>query len=193
MNTKKVALQFLVLIVFMAASSACAGKQEGPSISRSSQEQLRDTARRSLESLYATTPSAKELRAQSKAILVFPDVLKAGLIVGGSGGNGVLFSPGGKVLGYYNVASLSFGLQAGAQEFAQAMFLTAPEALKYLDNSSGWSVGVGPSVVVVDQGMAKDFSTTTVRSDVYAFIYGQTGLMGGLGVEGQKITKLRNY
>lgn len=52
------------------------------------------------------------------------------------------------------------------------------------------ALSYGPSVVLADTGMAKGFSTTTVRSDVYAFVFGQTGLMAGLGVQGQKITKL---
>ena len=188
MKTKNIAILLLMLgtLVIVGACSS----MERPTLSESSEYALREEARSALNSLYASTPAAKELQKRSIAILVFPDILKAGLIVGGSGGNGVLFSPDGKVLGYYNAASVSFGLQAGAQEFSQAMFLTTPEALKYLDSSAGWSVGVGPSVVVVDKGAARDFSTTTTRSDVYAFIFGQEGLMGGLGVQGQKITKL---
>ncbi|SAL86370.1 hypothetical protein AWB67_07179 [Caballeronia terrestris] len=63
-------------------------------------------------------------------------------------------------------------------------------AMKYLNSSSGWSVGMGPSVVVVDQGIGKSMTTDNLSSDVYAFIYGQQGLMAGLGVQGQKITKL---
>jgi lipid-binding SYLF domain-containing protein len=70
------------------------------------------------------------------------------------------------------------------------MFLMTPKAREYLDSSAGWSVGMGPNVVVAKAGMAKDLSTTTLRSDVYAFMFGQTGLMAGLGVQGQKITKL---
>jgi lipid-binding SYLF domain-containing protein len=66
-----------------------------------------------------------------------------------------------------------------------------PAALNYLNSSDGWSVGMGPSVVVVDEGKAKSMTTTTLQSDVYAFIYGQEGLMAGLGVQGQKITKIK--
>lgn len=182
---------YLLLFVSVIALSACAD-MERPGLSQSSEDDLRARARASLETLYANSLDAKALRKRSVAILVFPDIFKAGLIVGGSGGNGVLFSPGGQVLGYYNAAAVSFGLQAGVQEFAEAMFLVTPAALSYLDSSAGWSIGVGPSVVVVDEGMAQDFTSTTLRSDVYAFVYGQQGLMAGLGVQGQKITKLRN-
>jgi lipid-binding SYLF domain-containing protein len=122
---------------------------------------------------------------------VFPDILKAGFLVGAQEGNGVMFGPDGKVMGYYNVTALSYGLQAGAQTFHQAFFLMTPAALSYLNSSDGWSVGMGPSVVVVDEGKAKSMTTTTLQSDVYAFIYGQEGLMAGLGVQGQKITKTK--
>ena len=189
MKTKNL-VSCLILFMTIALLGACSGKN-GPSISKGTQTELADNGRRALQELYATTPKAKELRARATAILVFPDILKAGLIVGGSGGNGVLFSPGGRVLGYYNAASVSYGLQAGAETYSEAMFLMTPEALKYLDSSDGWSVGAGPTITVVDEGLAKDLSTTTLRSDVFAFIYGQSGLMGGIGIQGQKITKLQ--
>ena len=144
----------------------------------------------SLNKLYSTSTGAKELSANAAGILVFPSIVKAGLLVGGEGGKGVLFSARGKVLGYYSVGAVSWGLQAGAQNFAQAMILMTPGALQNLNTVDGWAVGVGPSVVVADQGMAKDITTTTAQSDVYAFIYGQSGLMAGLGVKGQKITRL---
>lgn len=180
---------YLCLLAMVMLTGACA--KDGPKISDYSQDELKAKARTSLQALYASSPEAKKLRAHSVGILVFPDVFKAGFIVGGSGGNGVLFSPDGQVKGYFNVASASFGLQAGAQSFSEALFLTSKEALDYLGRSEGWSLGVGPSIVVVEAGAAKDLSTTTARYDVFAFIYGQKGLMGGIGVQGQKITRLK--
>lgn len=165
-----------------AASSSCA--------SHASHAQLERNARTALAQLYASAPRAREVRAHAVAILVFPDMLKAGLMLGGAGGNGVLFSRDGKVLGYYNASAISYGLQAGAQTFSEAMFLTKPAAMRYLDSSAGWSIGAGPSVVLADSGMARDLSSTTLRPDVYAFVFGQVGLMAGMGVQGQKITKL---
>jgi len=63
-------------------------------------------------------------------------------------------------------------------------------ALRYLDESKGWEIGSGPSLVIVDEGMAKSMSTTTITQDVYAFIFDQKGLMGGLGIQGSKITRI---
>jgi lipid-binding SYLF domain-containing protein len=123
------------------------------------------------------------------AILVFPEIIKAGLLIGGQSGDGVLFK-GGKAAAYYNISAGSFGLQAGAQTFSYALFFMNNAALAYLDKSAGWQVGVGPSVVVADEGMAKSMTSTTLSHDVYAFPFGQRGLMAGLGIEGSKITRI---
>ena len=176
--------QIFTVLASLFFISACSTM----SSSTDSRANLEQQARAALNTLHETTPQTKQLQAH--AILVFPNILKAGLMVGSSGGNGVLFTPDGHVQSYYNTTSLSYGLQAGAQSYSQVMFLMTPKALEYLNSSSGWSVGVGPSIVVMDTSMAKDISTTTTRSDVYAFIFGQQGLMGGVGVQGQKITRL---
>jgi lipid-binding SYLF domain-containing protein len=143
-----------------------------------------------LQALYAKEPKAKEIGDKSKAILVFPNLVKAGFIAGVQGGDGVLIE-NGKITGVYNNTAVSYGLQAGVQTFAEAMFLTTDAAVNYLHSSDGWSLGMGPSIVVVDAGKARSLTTTTLQSDVYAFIFGQKGLMAGLGVQGQKITRLR--
>ncbi len=152
-------------------------------------EGLDPDARAALVKLYETMPRAKALGEQAKGILVFPSVGRAGFLVGVQYGEGVLFR-GDNIVGYYNVAGASYGLQAGAQVFAYAMFFMTDTALEYLGKSEGFEVGVGPSVVVVDAGKAKTLTTTTARDDIYAFIFGQKGLMGGLGIQGSKISKL---
>lgn len=142
-----------------------------------------------LKHLYASTPAAKALSKKAKGILVFPDVVKAGLLVGGQYGSGALIK-GGKTAGYYNTVAASYGLQAGAQSFGYALFFMTDSALAYLDKSEGLEIGVGPSVVVVDSGMAKSMTTTTSRDEVYAFFFDQEGLMAGLGLQGSKITRI---
>lgn len=49
---------------------------------------------------------------------------------------------------------------------------------------------MGPSIVVVDAGVAKTMTTNTLTSDVYAFVFGQKGLMAGIGIQGSKVTKI---
>ncbi len=178
-----------LLFTFSAIEAApLTGAPQASSKEQAKNAKLRNDSFAALNSLYASEPKAKEFAAKSKAILVFPSILKAGFMVGGQGGDGVLIQ-GGKVVGTFNLSAASFGFQAGAQSFSQVMFFTTNAAIEYLDKSDGWSVGVGPSIVVVDQGMAKSATTQTLSSDVYVFIFGQRGLMAGAGVQGQKITR----
>jgi lipid-binding SYLF domain-containing protein len=141
-----------------------------------------------VERLYAHTPPAKTLGGEAKGILVFPQVSKAGFIFAGEFGVGALRKDG-STASYYNIAEVSAGYQAGVEKFSYALFFMTEKALAYLDKSGGFELGAGPSLVVVDKGFAKSLTTTTARDDVYAFVYGEEGLMGGVGLKGSKITR----
>ena len=151
--------------------------------------ELASASQAALQQLYATAPLAKELGPKAHAILVFPKVTKAGLGIGGQYGEGALLK-GGKAVAYYKTTGASFGLQAGGQQYGYAMIFMNAKALEQLDNAKGFEVGVGPSVVLVDEGMAKTTTTTTLKDDIYAFVFGQKGLMGGLGIQGNKIARI---
>jgi len=153
-------------------------------------QDLTKDADQALAMLYRTNPAAQALSKNAKAVLVFPNIVKAGLVFGGSYGEGVL-KKGPQVMGYYNSASASWGLQAGAQSYGYAVFLMTDKAVDYLNKSQGWEIGVGPTVVVVDEGAAKNLSTTTLKDDAYAFIFDQKGLMAGLALEGTKISHIK--
>lgn len=143
-----------------------------------------------LQTLYKTTPAAKKMAGIAKGILVFPDIIKGGFIIGGQYGEGAL-RVGGKTQGYYRSVAASYGLQAGAQSFGYALFFLSDADLQYLKKSDGWEIGVGPTVVIMDEGMARSFSTTTAKSGIYAFFFDQKGLMAGLGIQGSKITRFQ--
>jgi len=153
-------------------------------------EDLDADADLALETLYSTHPLALELSAEAKAILVFPNIIKAGLVFGGSFGEGVLLKDG-KSVDYYNSVTGSWGLQAGIQSYGYAVFLMKDTAVKYLKDSHGWEIGVGPTVVVVTEGVAKNLSTSTLKDDAYAFIFDQQGLMLGVSIEGTKISPIK--
>ncbi len=144
--------------------------------------------------LLESSPAAKSLKPSAKGALVFPNVVKAGFIVGIQYGDGALVRAkrrgGFYIADYYNIASTSYGLQAGVQSFGYVMFLMTDAAVENVETSEGWELGVGPSIVVVDAGYAKTLTTETAKSDVYAFTFGQKGLMAGLGLQGSKITSL---
>jgi lipid-binding SYLF domain-containing protein len=142
-----------------------------------------------LRDLYAANADAKALSASAKAILVFPDVVKAGFIGGIQFGEGALRRQR-RTIGYYKTTAGSYGLQAGVQKFSYALFFMTDVALDYLNGSQGWEIGTGPSVVILDTGAAKALTTTTLHKDVYAFFFDQTGLFAGLGLQGTKITRI---
>jgi len=142
-----------------------------------------------LEKLYAKSAAAKTLGEKAKGILVFAGITKGGFMVGGQFGEGALLK-GGKTAGYYNTVQLSYGLQAGVQKYGYALFLMTDSAMKWIDKSDGWEIGTGPSIVVMDTGAASSMTTTTLQSEIYAFFFDQKGLMGGLGLQGTKITKI---
>ncbi len=160
-------------------------------LAASSRAALDRDARNVYQKLIAGVPAARALSREAVAVLVFPKITKAGLVVGGQYGDGVLFA-GGKVAGYYNTTGASYGLQAGAQQYGYAMFFMNEKSLKALSENDGFEVGVGPSIVVVDQGMGKSLTSTTAKDDIYAFIFSQKGLMAGLGLQGNKITRLND-
>jgi lipid-binding SYLF domain-containing protein len=154
-----------------------------------SASQIDRNAIQALTSLYKHTPGAKALGDKSLAVLVFPSIVKGGFLIAGQYGDGAL-RRNGKSVAYYRSLAASYGFQAGVQSFGYVLFFMDKESLQYLQNSDGWEVGTGPSLVVLDEGFGKTFSTTTIQSGVYAFIFDQKGLMGGVGIQGSKITQI---
>lgn len=153
-------------------------------------EDLNADSRQALQTLYKATPFAETISHKAKAVLVFPKIIKAGLVFGGSYGEGTLMK-GTKVENYYNSVTGSWGLQAGAQSYGYAVFLMTDKAVKYVSETKGWEIGVGPTVVVVDEGVAKNLSSSTLKDDAYAFIFDQQGLMAGVSIEGTKISLIK--
>jgi len=180
-QTRRPLLTLLLALLLAAAGTS-------PAFAVDKQKLAREGSA-ALKSLTDNNSGARALADKAKAILVFPNIVKAGFIFGGQMGNGVLLRNGSPT-GYYQSLAGSYGLQAGAQTFGYALFFMNADALKYLDTSDGWEIGVGPSIVIVDEGMGASITSTTVSHDVYAFIFDQHGLMGGIGIQGSKITRL---
>lgn len=154
-------------------------------------KQLAADSRAALRKLYAAKPAARKLGERAQGILVFPNITKGGFMVGGMAGNGCLIRPDGGIRDFYQTAGASYGLQAGIQQYGYALFLMDKSAFANLNRTDGWEVGSSPSLVVVDEGMASSLSTTTLHASTYAFIFNQRGLMGGLGLQGSKITRIQ--
>jgi lipid-binding SYLF domain-containing protein len=153
---------------------------------------------------------ARELAATAKGVLVFPDIFRENYnySLGLQAGNGALIVEG-KLAGYYATTSITYGLQAGVLPFGYALFLMTDSALKRLNQSGGWQVGKDPGVVIMragtspkpDGNMDRQAGTMeatggtmaprpTARTDTYAFVFGETELLTGVGVQGWTITKI---
>ena len=174
-----------LMLVTLAGTGPVLAQDKG----KTEAAKLASQSQAALKKLSSTVPLAKVLSQTAEAILVFPQITKAGFGIGGQYGEGTLLKKGAPA-GYYKTTGASFGLQAGGQKYGYAMFFMNAKAVDELDNANGFEVGVGPSIVVVDEGMGKSTTTKTLKDDVYAFIFGQKGLMAGLGIQGNKIAKI---
>jgi len=187
MHTRNV--RFGKLLISVLASVLAAALMTSTVGAVDDRAELTKNAQAALNNLYSKVAGAKALGAKAVAILTFPKITKAGFGIGGQSGEGALFKSG-KAVAFYRTSGASVGLQIGAQTYGYTMFFMNQNALSALDAANGFEVGVGPSVVVMDEGKAKSSTTTTMKDDIYAFIFSQQGLMAGLGIQGNKITKL---
>jgi len=188
--SKFIALALASLSTLALVPSCANGPIAQANAAGASSSQIASDSRAALRSLYRQNSAARALGARAKAVLVFPNVVKGGLMVGAQGGNGALIRNDGSIGGYYQTAGASYGLQAGVQQYGYALFLMDDTAFDNINRSSGWEIGSAPSLVVVDQGMATSLTTTTINKGTYAFFFNQRGLMGGLGLQGTKITRI---
>jgi lipid-binding SYLF domain-containing protein len=150
---------------------------------------LTSESRAALSQLKSQNSAAAKVSSRALAVLVFPNVVKAGFMVGAQEGQGILFVQG-RPNGRYRTVAASYGFQAGVQKYGYALFFMNQKAVDWINNTRGWEIGTGPSVVLVDKGMARSFTSDTLHSGIYAFTFDQRGLMAGLGVQGSKITRI---
>jgi lipid-binding SYLF domain-containing protein len=146
-------------------------------------------ARAALSALYEKSPAAKALGEKAKGILVFPQIGKVAVLVGAQSGQGAMFTDG-EIAGHYRVDGVLVGLEAGGQSYAYAMFLMSDKALETLRKTHGFEIGADPNIVVLNAGAGKEVSTSTAQADVYGYVFNQSGLMGGVALQGLKITEV---
>ena len=152
--------------------------------------EIRTRAEQALTQLYNQNEVAREFGRKAKGILVFPEITKAGIGVGGSYGEGVLLIDG-RPVEYYAVGSGSLGLTLGAQSFSQVLMFMTDESLRKFRTSKGWEAGVDGSVVAIKEGAAGSIDTTTAQDPIVGFIFGQAGLMFDASFSGAKYTRVR--
>ena len=142
-----------------------------------------------LNRILAESPAAQALAEKAQAILIFPQIVKGGFGLGGQYGEGAL-RVNDATVAYYSIAGASFGFQAGAQAFSEVLFFMTPESLDYLERVKGFQVGADANVAVVNQGVAIEANSSTLREPVVAILFGQQGLMAGATLHGSKISRI---
>src|SRR5262249_21293894 len=125
-----------------------------------SASEINRSATQALTTLYRNNPGAKAFGDKAVGVLIFPSIVKGGFVIAGQFVDGVLRKRG-KAVAYYRSLAASYGFQAGAQVFGYVLFFMDNASLQYLDQSGGWELGTGPSLVVLDSGFGKNMSTTT--------------------------------
>jgi lipid-binding SYLF domain-containing protein len=177
---------FTVVATFVVATLIPAQS----AIAAETADELRQNAQASLDSLYAKNPGAQAIGKDAVAVLVFPEVVRAGVGVGGEHGEGVLFR-GGKVAGYYSTSGGSIGVQLGGQKYGYALFFLSEETLKDFAEARGFEIGGGPPVVYADEGTGKSATSKIAGDKIYAFVFDQKGAMFALGIQGSRISKIK--
>lgn len=201
MNKQQLSFSKSLLVAALATASmvACTttqlptDKNDKAAAAQQKQEKersaLNSQASAALQRLYQNAGGSKELVAQAKGVLVFPDVLNAGLMVGGQYGKGVLLV-GNQPAAYYSTVAVSLGLQAGAQSKAQFLLFMTDDALKRFRNSHGWTAGADASVVLLKVGANGRVDTESMKQPVIGFVLSNAGLMAGVSLDGQKISRI---
>ena len=178
----------LVMAVLLGAGCSTTGSGSGdPDARRAALNANADVA---LSNLFRQVNGAEQLVNNSRGVLVFPSVLEAGLVIGGSSGEGVL-RKGGSTVSFHRTTSGTWGLQAGAQSTAVFLLFMTDDALARFEASEGWSVGADANVTLVSVGANAQITTETAQQPVVGFVLSNRGLMAGLTLNGTRVTRLR--
>ncbi len=174
---------------FMASAaagglSACAGGTRS-----NARFKIDDNVANAVQQMQSELPFTRNLLDNAAGVLVIPTVTKAGLIVGGSYGEGALLI-GEAPVDYYSVAAASYGLQAGGQQYSSALFFMDSEHLQKFRSRPGWTLGADVEFTVLDDAKAAGVDNNTIDEAVYAVVFNQAGILIGLSIEGSKYTRI---
>ena len=189
MKTKLIALASAAALA-IGSITGCSTTSKPPDDTPAQKKQNIDASvDAALAQLYASDPASRELVAKSRAVLVFPSIVTAGFVVGGSYGQGAL-RVGGQTAGYYKTAAGSVGLLAGAESKAMYILFMTDEALAKFRASNGWTAGADASVAVMKVGASAAVDTASAQQAVIAYVMTKGGLMANLSLEGTRVTPL---
>ncbi len=146
-------------------------------------------ANEAIKQFYKEIKGSENFLSQVKGYIVFPSVTKAGFVVGGKYGEGVL-RINGESKQYYSIAAGSVGFQLGVQQSSYIIAFVSQSALDNFIKSDGWEAGADGTITVAKWGVGKDITSISYENPIYAFVFGAKGLMYNLNIEGTKFTKI---
>ena len=173
---------FLSIIIFFLLS--CQNTEE-----KNSGSVINRDAELVLQTLFEIDPDTISIYKNAPATLIIPRITKAGFVLGGAYGEGVLRINEAPV-DYYSLASASYGLQIGAQQYSNIIFFMTEEALQNFRVKDGWELGADAEVVFRDRGYSIGVSSKTISKPVYALVFDQKGLLAGTSLVGAKFSRL---
>ena len=184
---KRLFIATLASVVVFAAGCTTSGPGTGdPAARRKAIDAAVDS---SLSTLFQQVPDSRDLVGRAAGVLVFPNVMEAGFVVGASRGQGAL-RVGGKTVSYHATTSGSLGLQAGAQSTAVFLLFMTQDALQRFQNSRGWTVGADASVTLLTVGATAQVTTATAQQPVIGYVLSNRGLMAGVSLDGARVTQI---
>ncbi|MCU0923502.1 MAG: YSC84-related protein [Burkholderiaceae bacterium] len=179
-------LSMAALAVLGTGCTTTGGASGDPAAQR---QALNSQADNALTRLYREARDSEALVKQARGVLVFPNFVSAGFIVGGASGQGVL-REGGKTVSYHRMSEGSVGLLAGAQSQAVFILFMTDDALGRFKTSNGWTVGADANVTLLTVGADASITGRTAQQPVVGFVLTNSGLMGSLSLSGSRITPL---
>jgi lipid-binding SYLF domain-containing protein len=169
-----------VLIAAGLCSSAIAGVKDSD---------LQARVQATLDNFYAQNPSHRELVDKAAGVLVFPDIAKAGVGIGGEHGHGALLVNGSEA-GRYEIKGASVGATLGYADRSELILFMTQEAREKFERSKGWTIGADVGVAVASKGAGGQYDSETLRKPILAFVLGEHGLMGDVSLQGEKVTRV---
>jgi lipid-binding SYLF domain-containing protein len=182
-------LQMIGRIVKAVVACAIIGLGQPHAALAASRDEIDAKVQETIRDFYKHTSAGERLAQKAAGMLVFPEVIKAGIGVGGEYGEGALLVKG-KTVAYYSTVAASIGFQLGAQVKSQVILFMNPGVLEKFRKSKGWKAGVDGSVALATLGTGSEISTETARKPIIGFIFSNKGLMYNLTFEGSKITRI---
>ncbi|HWX80482.1 MAG TPA: YSC84-related protein [Steroidobacteraceae bacterium] len=150
---------------------------------------LQPRVQATLENFYSQNPSHRELVDKAAAVLVFPEITKAGAGIAGEGGRGMLLINGSEV-GRYTIKGASVGATLGVAGRSEIILFMTREARDKFEQSKGWTIGADLGVAVASKGAGGQYDTETLKRPIIAFVINEHGLMGDVSLKGEKITRV---